>query len=47
MLNLHFAPYFTTISSGKLDLSKVSTIKEDEDLIVIRSPEVNVFFIAD
>lgn len=47
MLNLHFAPYFTTISSGKLDLSKVSTIKEDEDLIVIHSPEVNVFYIAD
>ena len=47
MLNLSFTPYYTTIQCGKLDLSGVSTVKEDEDLVVIRSPEANVFFIAD
>ena len=47
MLNLSFTPYYTTIQCGKLDLSGVSTVKEDEDLIVIPSPETNGFYIAD
>ena len=47
MLNLCFTPYFTTIQAGKLDLCGVSPGKGDEDLIVIRSPEDHVFYIAD
>ena len=47
MLNLFFTPLYTTIRSGKFDLSAVSTVNDDEELIVIRSTEDNVFYIAD
>lgn len=47
MLNLDFTPYYTTIQAGKLDLSAVSAVEDDEELIVIRSTEDNVFYIAD
>lgn len=47
MLNLNFSPYYTTIKSEELDASAVSTGEDDEELIVIRSTDDHIFYIAD
>lgn len=47
MLDLNFSPCYTTIRAGKLDLSGVSTVAGDEELVVIHSPEDNILYIAD
>ena len=47
MQNLDFIPYYTTIQGGRLDLSAVSAVNNDEELIAIRSTEDHIFYIAD